>query len=100
MVDLNRRRNDGNNDLTRMDSAMVLDEQTSTTNDNNSKNTENNGYTGSNGSIQRDNPNHRNIDSFGLLGSVNTNLLPFIQRLRDPMSEIISVYNKTLFIYI
>lgn len=91
MVETNRRRNDGNDDLNRMDSAMVLDEQASSINDNSTtNNSDNNGYTGSNGNNQRDNLNHRNIDNYGLLGSVNTNLLSFIQKLRDPMSKMSS----------
>lgn len=84
MGESNRRRNDGNDDLTRKDSAMVMDEQTSSANDNISMNIEN---------IHRDNLNHRNIDNFGLLGSVNTNLIPFIQKLREPTSKL-SFYYK------
>lgn len=73
---------------------MPLDDPASSSNDDGfTNNSDSNGNNGNNSqrSAYNDSLNHRNNDNnYGLHGPsvmiINTNILPFIQKLREPMS--------------
>lgn len=94
MAESSRRRDDEADESVGIVSA-AMDEGVSNLNDDGfANNSDSNGNNGSNGQrgAYNDNSNHRNNDNnYGLHGPsvmiVNTNILPFIQKLREPLSK-------------